>query len=523
MLESEVLNSTFANDSFHFLSVETMHRNHSSSFANQEETPLEYLQTKNESLMREMKRSIRKHKATMETGEDSSHLRLVISHCFNQLSENCLFLNEVYGKEHEFAENLLDNFEKWDKKRSKVLRRIQSIKSENNKYGTKLASLLGKRGDIDAEIESLEARIQSLKNSRIAISFEIKETSSVLESKSAKYVNIFRDLERKGRDAIADYLYFSGMPEHNMELLLKSEPVEAGFAYTSMYDDGKNRSAAKELSPNGTPSGPPMSASKMGMQALEVPPEALEVPPLKAESAYEKGYAKGSEQFGMVKQKLNLLVQTLVTHKGAKPRPSPSGVDDALNTITEKIDLVPIVELLSYKMEALEDLMVKTSKMSAAFHDDSLKWKDTMVFIESQENSLYKSLLESQATSVAVETLKSSYNYLSQQMQSVSLSQRGQHDFLNVILHQELKIVAVALDQLLKTSTYTDSLLLPDASILEKSGLFNGTIPNLSMRITSTGYQPTNIPTVSTAKAGSTLGKTRDRHYTASSKEMKEE
>lgn len=483
----------------------------------QRELPLEYLQTENDALTRAMRRTMKAHVLTLELGDDSTAVRAQIARTFDQLSENCLFLNEAYAKELASAELLLDDFEKWDKKRTKVLRRIQSIKSENNKYGSKLAALLSKRSDIDSEIHDLETRIQALKASRSAITLEIDETSSVLESKSAKYVNIFRELEKQGHAAISDYLVFNGVPEQNTRLLLRTEPVDAGFAY-------KPDKVEEPVHHSPLPQSPvPLKASQMGIQALELPED--HAVPQENDSPYALGYAKGTEQLAKMRNSIKVFVHSvLVPPPTAKRSPK---VDDVLNTITEQIDLVPIVELLSYKVEALEDLMVKTSRMSASFHEDGSVWKDVCKYLDAQETSLYQLLLESHSSSAAIETLKASFDFLQHQLQvqREKLPSRGAGptDFLSVVLYREVKTLAIALDKLTGKATYAALLELPDSSVMEQSSLLTGKVPNLSMRITAAGYQPPVVSTISTAKFNSTAETIKRNAYPASSKAVKKE
>lgn len=503
--ESQDMYGSLIADSFHFLSAESMYRQRNVTT----ESPLEFLQTKHDSLHAEMKKHLRLHKDYLAEGHDCTQIRSIVSVGFDRLSENSYLLNEEYSRELLFAESLLGNFEKWDKKRSKVLRRVQSIKSEDNKYGLKLAGLLNKRSDIDAEIEDLEARIVALKNSRSAISSEISETSSVLESKSAKYVNLFRDLEKQGRNAISDYLYFTGLPEQDLLMLLRSEPVEAAFAYRSTILEPEKAAQKDEIVPD------VLTANEMGVQALELPEEATAVAP---DSAYSKGYERGTKQIEKVKKGLHSLVHAVFTEQEIRLKEVPQ-VDDILNTITEQIDIVPVVELLSYKVEALEDLVLKTSRMSANFHDQGVVWKDTIKMLESKEALLFKQLSEPQPlTDIVTDTLKSSLDLLKSVFEK-RLPISGAGDFLSVLLHREMKAVAGALQQLTKESGYLDSLPHLEKS-LEFSSVLGSKPGKLSTRITATGYKPqapitTSAPTI--------LKFAKRSLYTASEKGVKKE
>lgn len=497
-------------DSFHFTNTESMYK------LTQKESPLEYLQTNLDSLQSELRKKIRLHKTALENGDDCLRVRIEISTTFDRLSENCYLLNEIYSRELAFTESLLNNFEKWDRKRTKVLRRIQSIKSEDNKYGLKLAGLLNTRAGIDNEISDLEAKIEALKSTRTAVTNEISETSSVLESKSAKYVNIFRDLEQQGRGAISDYLYSSGLPEKDLEMLLRTEEVEAVFVYKAdtLAEDKPapvNKKPVPTVAKSTVDNVLPPDANSMGIQALEVPDEELVITPV---SAYEKGYARGTEQLELVKKGLNQLVHAVFD---TSKRTSSSRVDDILNTITEKIDLVPIVELMSYKMEAVEDMILKSSRMSASFHDQSVVWKDTTTVLESNESLLFRLLSEATPpTAGVVDTLKLSLMHLQS-----SFEKHKSSKYLGILLHQECKAVAGALEQLTHDSSYLDSL--PDIESMSLEMSIHGKIggSKLNTRITSTGYNPAIFAPLLQAKA--ILPTVKKSRYVTTSKGVKKE
>lgn len=540
--ESDVLVESINVDSFHFVSADSMYRNTHSRMSSTGESPLEHLQSRNQALNNEMRNRLRVLESTLANGEDCTEIRESLTNGLALLSENKYLLHEIYNKELAFVNALLVNFENWDRNRSRVLRRIQAIKSEGNRHGKKLAGLLNKQTAIDDEIQQLESRIEVLRANRGAITKEIDETSSILESKSAKYVNIFRDLERQGRDAISEYLYSSGIPKNNLEILLKSEPVEATFSYIHDNQRSDNtiniasdtRGIEHPKAANTQSEEPKITASTMGIQPLIISGDEPEVDPgvpqVEEESAYAMGYARGSQRL----EKLRKGISNIVTHvfppvqNGHK---SAKNVDDQLNVITEKIDLVPIIELLSHKSDALSKLTVDFSKLAAEYHDQNVILKDIYRSLGSNERTII-SLLSNTSPSPEdlVSLLSKSYSelkkVLERQLESRVRSSGPKNKYLITILHLELTAVAKAMSELSQNSSY--ELQVPllgssvDSSMLDSRAEFRN---NFAISgITSAGYRPPTHSTTFTSHASPTVYKVRqDSPFASSSKGLKNE
>lgn len=523
--DSGALADSVTADSFHFVSADSMYRNTHSRMSSTGESPLEHLQTQNDALNGDMRKLIRGLASTLTSGDDCTDIRESLVRGFALLSENRYLLHEIYNKELAFVNALLANFENWDRRRSKVLRRIQSIKSEGNKHGKKLAGLLNKRSGIDDEIRQLESRIAVLRANRSAINKEIDETSSVLESKSAKYVNLFREFEKQGRDAISEYLYSSGLPRNHLEVLLKSEPVDATFSY--VLDDNESDSTLRHgIQPERKePEDPKLTSSNMQIQPLIIPEDAPQQDSRKSqpdeESAYAIGYARGSQQLEKLRKGLNNIVtQVFPPVKNGKP---PSNVDDHQNTITEKIDLVPIIELLTHKLDALAKLTVTSSKMSAEYHDNNIILKDIYRSLNANERAIV-ALLSTQNPSLdeIVALLSKSFTEVRAQLEqqiehSRSRPSELKSNYLTVILHHELTAIARAIRELTHDSSFEAQVPLLgnslDSSMLDSR--LESRPTNFASGITSAGYFPSTLPT--TSHASTSVYKVRHNSPFASS------
>lgn len=362
------------------------------------ESPLEYLQNRQKALVLEARKNIIAHKRALEEQNSPNRLRSMLGQNLEQLSNNYVSLREVYSKNKTSTEELLASFEKWDKKRSKMLTKIQDIKSESNKHGTKLGSLLNERSDVSKEISELEKKLSHLRLKRGLLDTEIEATSSFLESRSAKYVESFRKLEKHGENTIRQYLELNGVPEKEVFVMLKKEKVDVTF--TNYYNTQLKRSTpvpetetVKKVSP---------SSLNMGIQPFIVPEEPVseneeDLNHDKGPTAYEKGFAKGTRQSSEVKGNVQLFLSKLMAKNEPQngKKDHPLNVDDSENTITEKINLESVVQHLYHNIEALEALELQTSKKTALFHEHSMIWQDAIKVIKLQEAKLQHQITES--------------------------------------------------------------------------------------------------------------------------------
>ncbi|OBA19708.1 hypothetical protein METBIDRAFT_19071, partial [Metschnikowia bicuspidata var. bicuspidata NRRL YB-4993] len=393
-------------------------------------SPLEHLLECRDALERDMQTALRRHGDLLAGGDDCSPARAAIHKLFAMLSENALLLQEVYDREARHVSQALASFQAWDKKRSKVLARVQRIRSQNNQYGAKLAGLLARRSDIDAEIAALESRLGSLRASRLAVESEVGETMSVLESKSAKYVEMFRCLEKAGTDAVLDYLGADAPDQPGAVPLLRYESVDAMFAEPRNTAPGPDANAHLEDTASTVHRVP--SPGRMGAQAFEVPdtgacddgPERPAASGKEPHSAYERGFAKGSEQLHTVKRRLSLLLQNVIPAPEGLPRYSATQrpLGDMLNTITRKLDLLPIVDLLTSKSEAVKDLVSQASRASECFHRHGLVWAEVCKYLDVQEETLLLLIARSLDAREAEQLLDQLYVYLTKKLKEINTS-----------------------------------------------------------------------------------------------------
>ncbi|KAG7664855.1 uncharacterized protein J8A68_001613 [[Candida] subhashii] len=398
-------------------------------------SPIEYVSDKIKHQLQDLNRNSKFHAAFLKQGDDRLHaLRNSILNDYDQVSRNYYSLNELYSKDADYTERLYGAFKKWDQKRDKVLNKIKDIKSPKSKHGSKMMDLLNKSIGIDQEIEELEQKLQTLKTRKQVVTKEIEDTSSVLESKTAKYINIFRNMEETGKEEMLSFLISNGVPSAEVERIIKTVPVDVTFlnnitpttldhssvvnpASLAIVSDPENVSA-----PTNVPSTtifPQENGSKatqqIGIQPYVLPDESNTANKPKDDlwlknhehgpTPYEKGYAKGTQNSMAMKAKLQKVMKKVLESTLPEPQtktnnnrsvlPRKTRVDDLYNTISQKLDLVPIVKFLEHKMEALTDLTLETSKNAALFHDIGKCWNNACILLDSQEEKLHNALIES--------------------------------------------------------------------------------------------------------------------------------
>lgn len=470
---------------------------------------LRFLLDKLESLKKEMKWDMLLHKQFLSEGSDCKQIRETIGDRFLQMSENYYALNEIYNKESTMLRGFLQHLEKWDSKRSKILNRVKSIKSEGHNFGVKLADLLRKRNDIDDEIEDLENRLRILRENKVAVESEIDEASSVLESKSAKYVNLFRELEKQGEGVITGFLLSSGLPQNDLQVLLRRHPVEAAFKYktpepklapadATTFPPRLTKNSVPEIK-KPEPQSQPQS-NVIGAQAFEVNEE--ELPNFAEKTAYEEGYEKGNEQLAKFKERVSTIIEAIIRPQ-EQPRSQQKNVDDRLNTITEMIDLIPIVELLSHRIGAFEDLRVVSSKLSAQLHHDGESWRSIALTLSGKEEKLLEILSHSTPLAKEVkETLISSFEAMKRLHEEQTRTQTtdGLHRYLSILVHRELKAIASTLESMGDTN-YLSRVSSLESSIDEDMlSLETPTRPLRKFKMTNQGYKPAAVTIADTIK-----------------------
>lgn len=464
---------------------------------NFEDSPLGFLTTNQPALKATLRRHINAHKQFLEQGDDCSDIRILLMEDLQKISKNYFLLGELYSSELKLMEGLLSNFESWDKKRSKVLHRIKSIKSENHRYGSKLALLLNKRSELDQEIDTLESRLQKLKTNRTLINKEVEEASSVLESKSAKYVNIFRDLERQGFSVISDFLHYDGLPEKDHKVLLQSEPVDAGFSYQEL-GSSKHTPPPQIQQAAQTVEAVPQRHETMGMQPLVIPEEQNQRPEHQTDSPYDRGYDKGAQQLQSVKQGLANFMNAVFNPPPPRSKPQPQKVDDISNTITEKIDFQPISNFLASKIEALHDMSIKASTSSVAYHEQAEKWASVLQFLGAKESELMSVISGKNHFEELIEKhLTTCLDVIRPHLKGEQSETTRDKNYLRIILQHEAKALAETLSRFSNNvedfSSLETSML--DTTVLEEPRSKS----DIHMKMTSAGYQPSTSATATVA------------------------
>lgn len=486
---------------------------------------------------------LRSHKTELLAGNDVSTLRQAIGRDMENLLQINYDLHELYGREVTSTEQLVQRFERWDRRRSHILKRIQNIRSDKNRHGVKLATLLQKQQNMDDEIHQLETRIGELRATRSNVNEEIRRTTSVLESKSARYVAVFRDMESSGRGAIEAYLTLNGVPETETALLLREEPVDTTFVGLAKLQLGGNLAGLEigkssegrpensrtrtpdqrtlshsypndqgNTSRHGTalPNRSPDSAyqSAMGMRDFETEAKArthepgtsvganMSVrayepelsgpdPPLDSnQGPYEQGYTQAAEQFETVKRSVGKFLHHVFAQQTEPRVRLQSQLNDATNAITEKIDLGPMLEFLHHKAAAGRSLEFRLLQQAAQLHEQAVLWRDIETFLTAQDNQLLESISSEQPQAERlVEILKATFQRLQDFNMRLSITDSN---YCALAIHLELTAVAAALDQL-GPLVYRSQVLLPSNLILETR------VPqhNLLMRITANGFYPT--------------------------------
>lgn len=444
------------------------------TYSNTGSSPLVQLQRENEALQGDIKRLIKNHEKLLLEGSNCAPIRLVIEDVLRQLSENNLQLHELYVSELEYTNGFKTKLQRWDVKRNGVLKRIQLIKSDDNKYGTKLQGLLDSRDEVDREMEALEQRLHSLASKKRMLNAEIGETISVLESKSAKYVSLFRNLEKQGEEAISRYIaqdLSSEQPNYN---LLRKVPVNSSFGARNRLSADLKAKETEEfyISPTTSKSMPSDSRSnstdvrsnspnaQIGMIPYSIPSD--DAPSLspklnKLEStAYEKGYNTGAKQVGFVKEGLATYLAKVFSKPELPARSAPA-LDDELNIITEMVDFEPILHFLVSQSEALEEVLIKTSKLAESYHNFSMKWRDIARYLELQEDKVFDIMSSSRDSDSVLDVLIESFEFLLKQAKDrLTSTTKGdtEEKYFVAFIKNECATVATALTTLLGDSKY---------------------------------------------------------------------
>lgn len=366
----------------------------------------------NKILQDELHRNIKIQKKLLANGEDTSRVRSFISHNFKQISENFYSLNELYSQEVNYNESLHENFKKWDNRREKILNKISSIKSNRNKHGSKLEKLLGESDIIDDEISDLERKLAALKSKKKLIDAEIEDTSSVLESRTSKYVETFRNLEKQGAEALNEFINVNNIPSNEFETFVKYSPVDVTFSnnYKKQLKNSINNIQSTESTPstvintgNNKSLNDKSEAEFIGMQPLIVPEMSNNGNDISLANhghgltPFEEGFEKGSKVSHTVRSNLNKIMKSLVSNPQVENETyvPTRQIDDVSNTINQKIDLASVLKLLNIKEESSREILSYTSNQATLYHEFGSIWDMVVDIIKIQESKLLSQLSES--------------------------------------------------------------------------------------------------------------------------------
>jgi predicted nucleic acid-binding Zn-ribbon protein len=310
------------------------------------------------------------------------------------------------------------------------LNKISQIKSPNSADGAKLSNLLDQSLSIDEEIEQLNRRIESLKAKKKTIATEIQSTSSVLESRSARYVEMFKNLDKQGLEAMKSYMNMETSSVAQSILTLK--PVDVSFVknYTPIHSRilepklGEEDIIAKHINKppvvktesHDTQQNKPVSTlnngekSVMGMKPYVIPEDETPISnPIEdskdlnydhGPSPYEQGYVKGEQLGNSIRNKVQGLFKTVIQAIPERPQNETQPLpivkfEDASNTVSQKLDYDPIRLTLLSRIEALTDMVQNVSKRATVYHKYSIVWQDVIKVLKKQETKLQHQISES--------------------------------------------------------------------------------------------------------------------------------
>lgn len=415
----------------------------------QDESPLEFLTNKNKVLLREINKNLALHKSYLQTGDDKlARVRSMLAQNFEQISENYYSLNEQYLAEISRTEELLTSFELWDKRRDVLLLKIRGVK-QKSKHALKLRDLMDASDAVDDEIDALEQRLRALREKKKALASEIDTTSLVVESRAARYVGMFNNLEVKGKHTILDYLRHSNANGDDAGFL-RTTPVDVDIRRSrvqkkvpteltspinqipqnlpKMSDETSNQrseasnnklnpksdasnqksddasvqsnnkplptssqprafAATEQLSPTSGNITNDTQKPSLGMQPYTLP-DNEDYNHGHGPTAYERGYLRGKQLSVKMVHRIGEFLQHLKNPPQSPVREASPINDEHANTVTEKIDLEPIVHLLDHKISAVGDLVLHTSTKATIFHQYGVLWKDVVNLMDAQEKLL---------------------------------------------------------------------------------------------------------------------------------------
>lgn len=487
---AETLSASKLMDSF--ISLGGLQFQSKDSYETRNESPQVCLQGRNKAIRKELRKGIAHHKDVLIQGINCTELRQQLGRILKLLFENNLQLHQVYSSELDFTKVFMKNLTKWDQKRTAVLDKIKLIKSEDNTYGTKLKSLLNEDLKVDSELEGLYQRIEELKNKKQTLQSEIGQTISVLESRSSKYVSLFRTLEKQGKDAIFNYLAQDISRTENIDALITTIPVDSSFEKKVKLTH--NPTSATDVDKN------VIGIAKQNDPVIGMVPynyntsvDAIKDDKDLKTSPYEKGFSNGAQQIARVKETISAFVENAFS-KEKPPEVQKKALDDEQNLITEMVDLEPIIQLLSSKIEAIEEFLINTAKLAESYHKDAILWNNVCEFVESQEEKAFTEINISKNPESITTILQESFEFLKDKLHSRSQEKavtEKQEKYILALLRSECLNVAFALEKLIPGSDYVSQIEDLGKLSLEPVSIDNKYL--LHSRIAATGNDQEEI------------------------------
>lgn len=340
---------------------------------------------------------IKRHLLLLEDSDPRlNKFRIIIHDTFAKLSDKYNSLHELYMKDLNQMERINQYFLRWDKKRNSILHKISNIKSNKNEHGSKLEQLFDKSNDIDSEIQELEGRLRLLRNKKKVIKDEIQYTSSVLESKSSKYVHAFKNLEVEGHEKLIQFLNISGIPSDQLERIVTYTPVDVTFG--RKYKEYQNsKSLTSSVSNTNIPrqrGRNVQSTLQRNLYTAEFPAEQARTSNKSPVTAFEMGFENGQNLSHNIKKhladilsKLNVNYDQPFNHINHIP-----GTDDSSNTIKQKLDTAILFDHIDRRTQILHAQIVESSKKAMYYIEISRIWNETIHVLQSHEENLYEQL-----------------------------------------------------------------------------------------------------------------------------------
>lgn len=433
MIESEILGTSLlglvVRHSFANIGSNIKH-------GNSQESPIEMVLNRGKFLDKELLNNTHIQRQMLESGDQRlGKVRNMIAQMFEQVADNHKMLHELYWNDLRNVSTLFENFKEWDIKRERVLKKIVSIKSSKHKYGSKLMELAGEAHKVDEEIDTLEQRIKTLKEKRSLLNAEIENTSSVLESRTSAYVQTFKNLEKEGNEAIQTILDLSGVSRSEQSNIIKKVPVDVTFSH-QFHKSLPNKDFEKLSSIGSTL---PTSQNKQNH------PTVAHGDKLSSQNPYERGFSMGTELSHNAKIRLTTFVNSVLKPAfiSSLVQYSKSVLDDNNNTIREKLELEPILQLLNHKMQALKGLIDHHTNLEKSYRQYNLIWRDVIDILNQMENSLFSHISTSVLSgpdSTALTIIESNLNKIVErfklQAQSSKIENTNDAPIFEVLLNE---------------------------------------------------------------------------------------